>query len=41
MKRRTVIGAAASLPLLSGCIYPDLFEIALNEEVQFHDGSMV
>jgi hypothetical protein len=41
MKRRTLLAASATAPFLSGCIYPDLYEISYEEEVQLHDGSMI
>lgn len=38
MKRRTLLLATAASPLLTGCIWPNEFELAWDEEVQLHDG---
>jgi len=41
MKRRTLLMAAASTPLLNGCLYDRWFDLEWDEEVQLHDGRVI
>ena len=40
-KRRGLVIATLSAPLLTGCIWPRLFDLAWDEEVQLHDGTIL
>ncbi len=41
MNRRNALTAAATLPALSGCYYPQYFDVIWDEEVKLHDGSVI
>jgi hypothetical protein len=41
MKRRGLLAAAFSAPLLTGCIWPRFFHIGWDEEVQLHGGRVI
>jgi hypothetical protein len=41
MNRRNLIAAALTVPLLSGCLYGQYFDIEWDEEVLLHDGRVI
>jgi hypothetical protein len=41
MNRRTAVTATLALPALTGCYYPQYFDVTWDEEVKLHDGSVI
>lgn len=41
MNRRTLIATCVATSVTTGCYYPQYFDVAWDEEVQLHDGSVI
>jgi hypothetical protein len=41
VSRRTALITAVALPTLTGCYYPQYFDVTWDEEVKLHDGSVI
>lgn len=41
MRRRRVLAMMLTLPVLTGCYYPQYFHVTWDEEVKLHDGTVV